>query len=297
MPVLTRVRSLLFMPGTRADMIAKIARIVPDVAAVDLEDAVAPADKRSARDTAVAAIDALESDAPTTVLVRVNPVGSPWFAADVAAAARCAAAGLVVPKLSRSQDLHELRQALAENNWTDALVVAGIETALGVADARPLLAGGLAGAYFGAEDYIADIGGQRTGEGKEVLYARSQVCLAAYLAGVPAIDEAVVGLGDDDFFLASAQAGRAIGYQGKICIHPRQVELAHQVFTPTPEEVAHAEAVLAAGDAGVGVVDGQMVDIVHVKMAQSVLARVGRAPSADQGRVLSAEKSEPPGWS
>jgi citrate lyase subunit beta / citryl-CoA lyase len=297
MPVLTRVRSLLFMPGTRADMIAKIARIVPDVAAVDLEDAVAPADKKSARDTAVAAIDALEPDARTTVLVRVNPVGSPWFAADVAATARCAAAGLVVPKLSRSQDLHELRQALAENNWTDALVVAGIETALGVADARPLLAGGLAGAYFGAEDYIADIGGQRTGEGKEVLYARSQVCLAAYLAGVPAIDEAVVGLGDDDFFLASAQAGRAIGYQGKICIHPRQVELAHQVFTPTPEEVAHAEAVLAAGDAGVGVVGGQMVDIVHVKMAQSVLARVGRAPSADQDRVLSDEKSEPPGWS
>ena len=297
MPVLTRVRSLLFMPGTRADMIAKIAKIVPDVAAVDLEDAVAPADKEAARATAVAAIGALDPDAPTTVLIRVNPVGSPWFAADVAAAARCTAAGLVVPKLSTSQHLHELRQALAENNWTNALVVAGIETALGVADARPLLSGGLAGAYFGAEDYIADIGGQRTGEGKEVLYARSQVCLGAYLAGVPAIDQAVVGLGDDEFFLADAQAGRAVGYQGKICIHPRQVELAHQVFTPTPEEVAHAEAVLAAGEAGVGVVDGQMVDSVHVKMAQSVLARVGRAPSADQGRVLSDEKSEPPGWS
>jgi citrate lyase subunit beta / citryl-CoA lyase len=300
MAVLTRVRSLLFMPGTRADMIAKIPRIAPDVAAVDLEDAVAPADKRAARDTAVAAIDALDpgalnQDGGTTVLVRVNPVGTPWFAADVAAAARCAAAGLVVPKLSTSQHLHELRQALAENNWTNALVVAGIETALGVADARPLLSGGLAGAYFGAEDFIADIGGLRSGEGTEVLYARSQVCLGAYLAGVPAIDQAVVGLGDDEHFLADAQAGRALGYQGKICIHPRQVELAHQVFTPTPEEVAHADAVLAAGEAGVGVVDGQMVDSVHVKMAQSVLARVGRAPSADQGRALSAEKSDPPG--
>ena len=296
MAVLTRVRSLLFMPGTRADMVAKIPRIAPDVAAVDLEDAVAPADKDGARATTVAAIDALGTDGPTTILIRVNPVGTPWFAADVAAASRCAAAGLVVPKLSSSQDLHELRQALAENSWTDALVVAGIETALGVADARALLAGGLAGAYFGAEDYIADIGGQRTGAGTEVLYARSQVCLAAYLAGVPAIDEAVVGLGDDDFFSADAQAGRALGYQGKICIHPRQVELSHRVFTPTPEEVAHAEAVLAAGDAGVGVVDGQMIDSVHVKMAQSVLARVGRAPSADQGRVLADEKSEPPGW-
>ena len=99
---------------------------------------------------------------------------------------------------------------------------------------------------------------------------------------MPSIDQAVVGLGDDEHFLADARAGRALGYQGKICIHPRQVELAHEVFTPTAEEVAHAEAVLAAGDAGVGVVDGQMVDIVHVKMAQSVLARVGREPSPER---------------
>jgi citrate lyase subunit beta/citryl-CoA lyase len=283
MAVLTRVRSLLFMPGTRADMIAKIPRIRPDVAAVDLEDAVAPASKDTARETAAAAIDALDSSAagpgrPTTVLVRVNPVGSPWFAADVAAASRCAAAGVVVPKLSRMRDLHELWQALAENGWTNALVVAGIETALGVADARPLLAGGLAGAYFGAEDYIADIGGRRRPGGEEVLYARSRVCLAAYLSGLPAIDQAVVGLGDDEHFRADAQAGRALGYQGKICIHPRQVELAHEVFTPTAEEVAHARAVLAAGDAGVAVVDGQMVDSVHVKMAQSVLARAPQEP-------------------
>jgi citrate lyase subunit beta/citryl-CoA lyase len=293
MPVLTRVRSLLFMPGTRADMIAKIARIGPDVAAVDLEDAVAPADKEAARATAVAAIGALDPDAPTTVLIRVNPVGSPWFVADVAAAARSAAAGLVVPKLSSSQDLHEVRQALAENSWTDALIVAGLETARGVADARPLLAGGLAGAYFGAEDYIADIGGRRTAEGAEVLYPRSHVCLAAYLAGMPSIDQAVVGLGDDEHFLADARAGRALGYQGKICIHPRQVELAHEVFTPTAEEVAQAEAVLAAGEAGVGVVDGQMVDIVHVKMAQSVLARVGREPSPEPSLEPSGGSERP----
>ncbi|HEY6501196.1 MAG TPA: CoA ester lyase [Streptosporangiaceae bacterium] len=273
MKMLTRVRSLLFMPGTRADMVAKIPRFGPDVAAVDLEDAVAPGQKDAARDTAVAAIDALDPAGPTTILVRVNPVGSPWFAADVAAVAHCAAAGLVVPKLSSQHDLYEVRQALVENGWADALIVAGIETALGVADARPVLASGVAGAYFGAEDYIADIGGVRSPGGDEVLYARSQVCLAAYLSGLPAIDQAVVALGDDEHFLADARAGRALGYQGKICIHPRQVELAHRVFTPTAEEVAHAQAVLAAGDAGVGVVDGQMVDSVHVKMAQSVLAR------------------------
>ena len=280
MPELTRARSMLFMPGSRADMIAKVPRFAPDVAVVDLEDAVAAGDKASARRTAAAAIDALDPESPenpSTVLVRVNPVGTPWFAADVAAAAGCAAAGIVVPKLATQPQLSQVREALAAHSWPGALVIAGIETVLGAADARTLLAGGAGGlsaAYFGAEDYVADIGGRRSPGGEEVLYARSQVCVAAYLAGLPAIDQVVTDIADDELFLADARRGQSLGYQGKMCIHPRQVGLAHQVFTPTPDEVAHAQAVLAAGAAGVGVVDGQMVDEVHVRMARAVLARV-----------------------
>jgi len=285
MPVLMRVRSMLFMPATRADMIAKIPRFAPDVAVVDLEDAVAAGEKASARRTAAAAIDALDPAAASTVLIRVNPVGTDWFTDDVATAAGCSAAGIVVPKLATQQQLLQVRLALAEHSWSDAVLVAGLETALGVADARSLLAGGgpgggpsgeLSAAYFGAEDYIADIGGRRSPGGQEVLYARSQVCLAAYLAGIPAVDQAVVDLADDEHFLADARGGQDIGYQGKICIHPRQVELAHRVFTPTPDEVAHAHAVVAAGAAGVGVVDGQMVDDVHVRLARAVLARAAQ---------------------
>jgi citrate lyase subunit beta / citryl-CoA lyase len=280
MPELTRARSMLFVPGSRADMIAKIPRFAPDVAVADLEDAVAAGDKASARRTAAAAIDALgpgSPENPSTVLVRVNPVGTPWFAADVAAAAGCAAVGIVVPKLATQPQLSQVRAALAAHSWPGALVIAGIETVLGAADARTLLASGtgeLSAAYFGAEDYVADIGGRRSPGGEEVLYARSQVCLAAYLAGLPAIDQVVTDIADDERFLADARRGQSLGYQGKMCIHPRQVGLAHQVFTPTPDEVAHAQAVLAAGAAGVGVVDGQMVDEVHVRMARAVLARV-----------------------
>jgi citrate lyase subunit beta/citryl-CoA lyase len=270
---------MLFMPATRADMIAKIPRFAPDVAVADLEDAVPPGEKAAARRTAAAAIDALGPAAPTTVLVRVNPVGTPWFAEDVAAAAGCGAAGIVVPKLSTQQDLREIRQALALHSWAGAMIVAGIETGLGVADARALLAGGLSGAYFGAEDYIADLGGRRSPGGEEVLYARSAVCLAAHLAGIPAVDQAVVDLGDDEHFLADARGGQSIGYQGKICLHPRQVELAHRAFTPTPEELAQARAIITAGEAGVGVVDGQMVDDVHVRMALATLARAPEAAS------------------
>jgi citrate lyase subunit beta / citryl-CoA lyase len=290
MPPLTRARSLLFMPASQAGMIAKIPRIAPDVAVADLEDAVAAGDKERARDIAVAAIDALERPAPTTVLIRVNPVGTPWFDGDVAAAADCAAAGIVVPKLATPHELSQVRQVLAEHSWSDALLIAGLETALGVADARSLLAHGVSAVYFGAEDYIADIGGRRTRAGAEVLYARSRVALAAHLAGLPALDQVVTDLADDEHFLADAASGRDLGYQGKMCIHPRQVPLAHQVFTPTPAELSHAREIVAAGRAGVAVLDGQMVDDVHVRMARAVLARAPEQPEQPE----QPEKPEQP---
>ncbi|QRP49266.1 CoA ester lyase [Amycolatopsis sp. FDAARGOS 1241] len=263
-------RSLLFMPGSKASMVAKIPVLAPDAAVVDLEDAVPAAQKAEARETAVAALAGLDAGPRTTVLVRVNPITSPWFADDLAAVAGLGGIGVVLPKYERREEIDVLRGRLGP----DAPIVVGLETVRGVADCRELLRAGLDSVYFGAEDYIADIGGVRTTHGDEVLYARSEVRLAAHLAGVSAVDQAVVAIRDDDRFRADAAQGRAIGYTGKICVHPRQVELAHEVFTPAPDEVAHARAVLAAADEGVAVVDGQMVDDVHVRMARTVLARL-----------------------
>ena len=269
-----RARSLMFIPGGRSDMVAKVARIAPDVAVVDLEDAVAAADKDAARRTAVEAVAALGALPATTVLVRVNAAGSPWYADDVAAVAGSAAAGLVLPKLARRGEIDALLAELDRRGCADAVVVAGLETGLGVADARELLPG-VAACYFGAEDFIADLGGRRTRTGAEVLHARSQVVLAAHLAGVVPIDQAVVEVGDTEHFVADARDGAALGYQGKICLHPSQVAAAHEVFSPTPAEVAHAERVLTAGGAGVAVLDGEMIDEVHLRMARTVLARAG----------------------
>ena len=147
----------------------------------------------------------------------------------------------------------------------------------GVSDSRSLLASDVDCAYFGAEDYIADIGGRRTASGHEVLYARSQVAVAARLAGIAAVDQAVTSIWDDEAFLRDAQAGRNIGYQGKICVHPRQVALAHRAFTPTEDEIRHALAVLEAAGNGVAVVDGEMVDQVHIRLAETTLARRDQA--------------------
>ncbi len=258
-------------------MISKVPRFAPDVGVLDLEDAVAAADKEHARTVAVTALAELDPVPGTTVLVRVNSASTPWFAADVAAVADSPASGVVLPKLERRAELDDLFAALARHGRADALVLAGLETGLGVADARTLLPG-VTACYFGAEDYVADLGGHRTRQGLEVLYARSQVSIAAHLAGVVALDQAVVGLDDDAHFTADADAGAALGYQGKICIHPRQVELCHEVFTPTDAEVVRARTTLAAGAAGVAVVDGAMIDEVHLRMARAVLGRAGLVP-------------------
>lgn len=276
-PTLPRVRSMLFMPGGRVEMIAKIPRFAPDTAVVDLEDAVAAGEKDTARAIAAEAIDDLGPTGPTTVLVRVNPPGTSAFADDVAAAAASAAAGIVVPKLGTRGHVEQVYDELARCSWPSALVVGGIETALGVADARLLVGSALSAVYFGAEDYVADMGGRRSVGGEEVLYARSRVCLAARLAGIPAVDQAVVAIGEDEQFLRDARAGAALGYGGKICVHPRQVELAHRAFSPAPDEVAHARAVVLAAEQGVGVVEGQMVDDVHLRMARDVISRAGQS--------------------
>ena len=121
------------------------------------------------------------------------------------------------------------------------------------------------------------MGGRRSANGFEVLYARSEVVLAGRLAGVPVIDQVVVAVDDDAAFTADAEAGRALGYAGKLCIHPRQVPLANAAFSPTEAEVAAARRVLEATADGVAVLDGQMVDAVHIRMARQVIDRAGEA--------------------
>ncbi|TNC23777.1 HpcH/HpaI aldolase/citrate lyase family protein [Amycolatopsis alkalitolerans] len=262
-------RSLLFLPGTRPELVDKITRFAPDAAVVDLEDAVPAADKIAAREAALTALRGKDFGR-TMMLVRVNPAGSAWFADDLTSVARLPGIGVVLPKYEDRGDLDRVRELVGAR----VPVIVGLETARGVADSRQLLAGRLDAAYFGAEDYIADVGGRRTAEGLEVLYARSQVLVAAFLNHVSPIDQAVVAVRDGERFRVDAARGRELGYTGKICVHPRQVELAHEAFTPGEDEVRHARDVLRAAGAGVAVLDGQMVDDVHIRMAAAVLARV-----------------------
>ncbi|MGQ0467826.1 MAG: HpcH/HpaI aldolase/citrate lyase family protein [Sporichthyaceae bacterium] len=271
---MTRWRSLLFVPGGRSDLVAKVERSRPDVVVLDLEDAVPPEEKATARELVVAGLAGRRPGAGA-VLVRVNAPGSPWYDADLEAVAAAMEDrlldGVVLPKYEHPGQLDGVRSALP----SPALVVVGVETALGVEQARELLARGPDAAYFGAEDFVADMGGRRTAGGAEVAYARSRVVLAARLAGVPALDQAVIAVHDATAFQADAAAGRDLGYAGKICLTLAQVAAAHDAFTPSGTEVAHAHAVVRAAADGVGIVNGAMVDAAHLRGARAVLAQAG----------------------
>jgi citrate lyase subunit beta/citryl-CoA lyase len=271
---------MLFVPANRPDLAAKATRSAPDVVVLDLEDAVPPAGKADARATAAAAATVLAGEVP--VCVRVNPPGTPWFADDVASLPDGLTA-VVVPKLESADQLDHVASALGGRQ-----VVAGIETVRGAADARLLLGPDSAfgprrpavvACYFGAEDYIADLGGVRTSSNDEVAFPRAYVAMAARLAGVPALDMVTLDFHDDARYATEAGQARALGYAGKLCIHPAQVKIANEAFQPTEEEIAWAGRVLEAFTEAGGMtiaVEGLMVDEVVAARARAILADAAR---------------------
>lgn len=278
------LRSVLFAPATRPDLVAKLPRSGPDAGVIDLEDAVPTAHKLSARAQArEGAAGLLATQGGPAVYVRVNAVETPWFAGDVTDGLEPGIAGVVVPKVESADDLHAARTALDAAGHEALAIVVGIESGRGVLEVERLLAPQAAGppvraCYFGAEDYTADIGARRTERGDEVLYARSRVALAAAVHGVPALDQVVVAVGDDERFRADACRGRDLGYRGKLCIHPGQVPLANRAFSPSQEEIARSERMIAAWELaardGTGAVafEGRMIDEPALREARELLA-------------------------
>lgn len=276
---LSRLRSVLIAPSVREDFIAKLPDRGADVVFLDCEDAVPAGAKEEARTLARRWVPRLV-DRGATVVIRVNGVEGPWFEADVIDGLAPETAAVVVPKIETTDDLDRVGAVLDAAGVGHIGVFAGIETALGVLDARTLLSHPrVIAAYFGAEDLIADLGGVRTESNDEVAAARSMMAMAARVAGVPLVDQVVTDFRNDQRFSAEAEQARNMGYSGKLCIHPGQVALANAAFTPGPDEVDRARRLLAAySDAqsrGVAAIDfeGQMVDEPLAVQARRLLDR------------------------
>ncbi len=271
----TRLRSLLFAPAVRPDLVAKTPTAGADLVAVDLEDATPVVAKSAARGELAGLVASVIDRA--AVAVRVNDPSTEWFEDDIGALPDGLAA-ILVPKIETVDGLDHVRAVLESTGRSGLAVIAGLETALGVADARSLVCHPVVGAaYFGAEDFIADMGGVRTATNHEVAFARSQVALAGRLARRPVLDQVVADFRDDDRSRRENEEARAMGYAGKLCIHPAQVTIANDVFTPSADEIDRAARLLAAYEeaaaGGIAAIDfeGQMVDEPVAAQARRLL--------------------------
>ncbi len=279
------MRSKLFVPGSRPELFSKALAGPADALSFDLEDAVAPERKGEAREALAAMLDDPASHAAgKTLIVRVNAIGTPHFAADVEAVVR---EGLHLLNLPKPESPDEVREAGAaveaaeKHNGvkTPVRLLLNVESPRGLRRAAELAAAHprVAGLQLGFGDMFEPLGIARR-DMANVHAAMFAMRMAAGEAGVFAMDSAFADVKDTEFYLAEAQMARRLGYLGKSCIHPSQVALAHQVFRPGDEEIAKAQrTVAAARDAearGVGayLVDGRMVDAPFVRSAEALLA-------------------------
>ena len=213
-----RLRSLLFAPAVRPDLLRKMPRTGADAIVIDLEDATPPEAKDTGRVEMRSAVADLAGQLP--ILVRVNDDTTPWHDDDLDSLPTEGLAGIVVPKIETIAGLDSLAERLTDRGL-DMSVIGGVETALGVADARPLLAHDvISAAYFGAEDFIADLGGVRTASNDEVAYARAQIALAGRLADVTVIDQIVADFTDDDRCRRECLRGTCDGLRRKALHSP-----------------------------------------------------------------------------
>ena len=266
---------MLFGPANRIEFVPKFVVAEADIGVLDLEDAIAEDAKQAARDALVEAKPGRGELGEMMFFVRVNSIDSPHFEDDLAAASAALAVGIIVPKIEDADTVDRVRAAMERHQLSGAILCAGVESALGVHNAVEIAGAAIDILYFGAEDFVTDMGGVRTESNDEVHYARSQVALAARLGGVPALDQIVADFGDSSRFTSEAEQARALGYQGKLCIHPSQVALANTAFMASPEEIEWAQGVIAAVEAAGGAAlisyQGTMIDTPLIVRAKAIL--------------------------
>ena len=291
-------RSLLAVPASNRKMVEKALATEADAVFLDLEDAVAPGRKVGAREDVVRALGELDWGGRPT-LFRANALDTRWFYRDVVEVAEGAGAALdavLVPKVNRPEDLYAVAVLLHGIELEKGIepgkigLEAQIETAEGLANADAIAraTGRLRALHFGPGDFAASLGMPQTSlgtrdewdeayPGHRFGYAMQRIVVAARAAGLRALDGPVADHRDEEGLREACRMARALGFDGKWCIHPAQVPVVNEVFSPTEEEIAWAKKVVrayevanAAGSGAVSV-DGQMVDAASIRMAQRTL--------------------------
>ncbi|MDR6657864.1 CoA ester lyase [Tardiphaga sp. 37S4] len=277
-------RSHLFMPGSNPRALEKARTVAADGIILDLEDAVAPDAKGTARDAIAQTLNA-GGFGKREVIIRINALDSPWWIDDVTMAGRAKPDGILVPKISSVEDLSAVADRLSDIGADMSIKVwAMIETSRAILHAEELAAASrdsenrLAGFVFGPND-IARETRIRMMPGRAAMLPMITHCvLATRLHGLEILDGPYSNFSDTEGFIAEAEQGRDIGFDGKTLIHPSQIEACNKVFTPPDDEVAQARRIIAAFEQpenakrGAIQLDGKMVERLHAEMAKRTIA-------------------------
>jgi citrate lyase subunit beta / citryl-CoA lyase len=273
-------RSVLYMPGSNARALEKGRSLPADGLILDLEDAVAPDAKATARDQIAAALKQ-GGYGRREIVVRVNPLDSPWGKEDVKAMAGSGADALLLPKVESAAMVHELESLMKAAGAPASMgIQCMMETPLGMLNAQEVAAASprISCLVMGTSDLVKDLQAAHTPDRLPVLTSLGLCILAARASGVAIVDGVHLDLDDAEGFAAQCRQGKDLGFDGKTLIHPKTIAKANEIFAPSREEIdwshkiiaAHAEAT-AAGK-GVVVVDGKLVENLHVENAKRLVA-------------------------
>ena len=273
-------RSVLYMPGANTRALEKARSLPADALILDLEDAVAPDAKATARANIGAAL-AAGGYGRRELIVRVNGLATPWGYEDLAAAARMKLDAVLLPKVEGADAVRQAETVVASAGASASVAIwRMIETPLGVLHAEEIAAASprVAALVMGTSDLVKDVHARHTRDRQPMLTSLGLCLLAARAFRLAILDGVHLDLGDDEGFAAACRQGRELGFDGKTLIHPKQIGAANAVFAPAPEELdwsrriiaAHAEA-QAAGK-GIVLVDGKLIENLHVDDARRTVA-------------------------
>jgi citrate lyase subunit beta/citryl-CoA lyase len=284
------LRSPLFVPGNKANMLEKALGLKPDAFVPDMEDSVPGAEKANARETIRTFLPRLAASG-RPVIPRVNSLDTEWIEADLAAVVGPQILGISIGKVRTAGDISAISQLLADLERRAQLAVGSlrllpwIETAEAIVNVSAICRASdrIVAVAFGGEDFTNDMGVERLEDDAQIAYARQALCVAARAAHVPALDTPYFKLRDSGGLRDSSLRAKSIGFKGRFAIHPEQLATLNECFSPSAQEIAHAERIVAAyeeaearGRASTSL-DGWVIDVPVVKRARALLELARRA--------------------
>ena len=273
-------RSVLYMPGSNARALEKARSLPADAVILDLEDAVAPDAKELARAQIAAAVQA-GGYGRRELIVRINGLDTPWGRDDLAAVATCGADAILLPKVESAAMVEALERHMVEAGApAETAIMCMMETPLGMLRAAEVAAASarITCLVMGTSDLVKDLHASHTEARLPVLTSLGLCLLAARGHGLAILDGVHLDLGDAEGFANACVQGMELGFDGKTLIHPKQIATANEVFAPSPDEVAfshriiEAHAQAAEEGRGVVVVDGKLIENLHVENAKRLVA-------------------------